>query len=89
MQYNTVGRERKVSGGLILDTGYWIILSGAHLLKKVNQALMVGQLDKTEKREKRQKKRFWGSFRDFLDFLRHPKVMSRSHECNGIEHLSI
>ena len=42
MQYNTVGRERKVSGGQ------------ANLLKKVNQALMVGCLDKTENREKRQ-----------------------------------
>ena len=62
MQYNTVGRERKVSGGQ------------ANLLKKVNQALMVGRLDKTEKRKNAEKQRFWGSFRDFFDFLRHPKV---------------
>ena len=58
----------------------------SNLLKKVNQALMVGRLDKTENHEKWC---FWGSFRDFFDFLRHPKVVFWSQWCTGTEILSI
>ena len=36
--------------------------SRMHLLKKVNQALMVGRLDKTENHEKRRKTTFLGVF---------------------------